>query len=89
MFMGLNYTTDPLINVSTSCDVDFSLEQKPENGISTIWQWIFISIKNVILKGHPILYPFKQKYTCDFNPRCLVSSGLMFDDIIMDMIRNK
>ena len=33
--------------------------------------------KYIILKGHPIIYPFKQKYICDYNPRFLMSSGLM------------
>ena len=36
-----------------------------------------------------ILYPLKQKDICDYNPMYLMSSGLMFDDIIMNMIRNK
>ena len=29
----------------------------------------------------------KQKDLCDYDPRCIMSSGLMFDDIIMDIIR--
>ena len=41
------------------------------------------------MKGNPIIYPLKQKYICDYNPRCFMSSGFMFDDIIMNMIRNK
>ena len=45
--------------------------------------------KNIMLKGHPILYPLKHTYVCDYNHRCLVSSGLMFYDIIINMIRNK
>ena len=47
------------------------------------------SSKNIILKGHPIIYPLKKKYVCDYNPRCLMSIFLMFDEIIMNMIRNK
>ena len=43
----------------------------------------------MILKGHPVLYPFKQKVICEHNTRCLMSSGFMFDDIIMDIFRNK
>ena len=35
------------------------------------------------------MYPMKQKDLCDHDPRCIMSSGLMFDDIIIDIIRNK
>ena len=45
--------------------------------------------KYIILKGNPINYPLKKKDIYDYNPRCFVSSGLMFDEIIMKMIRNK
>ena len=45
--------------------------------------------KNIILRGHLIIYPLKQKDIYDYNPLCLISSGLMFDDIIMNLIRNK
>ena len=31
----------------------------------------------------------KQKYLCDYYPRCIMSIGLMFDDIITNIIRNK
>ena len=47
------------------------------------------SFKNIILKGHPIIYPLKQKYICDFNHICIVPNGLVFDDIILNMISNK
>ena len=29
----------------------------------------------------------KQKDLCDYDPRCIMSSGLMFDDIIMGTIK--
>ena len=45
--------------------------------------------KIFILKLHSIIYPLKQKEMCDYNPRCFMSSGLVFDDIIMNMICNK
>ena len=35
------------------------------------------------------MYPLKQKDICEYDPSCKISSGLMFDDIIMDIIRNK
>ena len=45
--------------------------------------------KNIILKDHPIIYPLKQKDIFDYNPRCFMSSGLVFEYIIMNMISNK
>ena len=43
--------------------------------------------KNITLKNDHIIYPMKQKDLCDYDPRCIMSSGLMFDDIIMGIIR--
>ena len=45
--------------------------------------------KNISLAVIPIMYPSKHNYICDYYPRCIMSSGLMFDEIIMDIIRNK
>ena len=42
------------------------------------------SSKNIILKGSPI-----QSDICDCNHRCLMSSGFIFDYIIMNIFRNK
>ena len=76
--------------VSLSYKVHFSPGGKKEKkDVSTIWKWILSPSKNVILKGHPIVYPLKQKEICDYNPRFFMSSGLMFHDIIMNMISNK
>ena len=33
------------------------------------------------------MYPMKQKDLCDYYPRCIMYSGLIFDDIIMGIIR--
>ena len=43
--------------------------------------------KNTTLKNDHIIYPMKQKDLCEYDPRFIVSSGLMFDDIIMGTIR--
>ena len=43
--------------------------------------------KNITLKKDHIMYPMKQKYLCDYDPRCIMSSGFMFDDIIMVTIK--
>ena len=45
--------------------------------------------KNISLTYCPIMYPSKQKYICNYYPICIMSSGLMFDDIIMNIISNK
>ena len=45
--------------------------------------------RNILLTGRPILYSLKQKHLCDYNTGCIMSSGLMFNDIIMNIIRNK
>ena len=50
---------------------------------------MFSFIKNIILKGKHIIHPLKQVSICYYNPRCLVSIGLMFDDIILNLSRNK
>ena len=45
--------------------------------------------KTISLTGFPIIYPFKYKDICNYDPRCLMSSGLMFNEIIMNILRNK
>ena len=42
------------------------------------------SSKNIILKDHPI-----QNDICYYNHRCLMSSGLIFDYIIMNIFSKK
>ena len=39
------------------------------------------------MKKDHILYPMKQKNLCDYDPRCIMYIGLMFDDIIMGTIK--
>ena len=45
--------------------------------------------KNKFPEIFPYYDPLKQKDLCDYDPRCIMSSGVMFDDIIMNIIRNK
>ena len=47
----------------------------------------YLHQKNITLKKDNIIYPMKQKYLCDYDPRCIISSCLMFDDIIMGTIK--
>ena len=43
--------------------------------------------KNITLTNYHVMYPMKQKYLCEYATRYIISSGLMFDDIIMGIIR--
>ena len=43
--------------------------------------------KNITLKKDHIFYPMKQKDLCDYDPVYIMSSGSMFDDIIMGTIK--
>ena len=43
--------------------------------------------KKITLKSNHFIFPRKNKDICDYDPRCIMSSGLMFDDIIMDNIK--
>ena len=87
--MVLHHTMYPLMKFSTNYNIVFRLDKIIRNIYFHHFQWILISIKNIILKGHPILYILKQKDICDYNLRCLMSSVLVFYDIIMNIIRNK
>ena len=44
--------------------------------------------KNITLTDNHIMYPMKQKNICEYYTRCIMSIGLIFDDVIMDIIRN-
>ena len=44
--------------------------------------------KNITLTDNHIMYPMRQKDICDYDPRCIMYSGLIFYDIIMYIIRN-
>ena len=43
--------------------------------------------KTITLKKSHIIFPMKNKDICDNDHRCIMSSGLMVDDIIMDDIK--
>ena len=43
-------------------------------------------MKQITLKKDNIVYPMKQKDLCDYDRIRIMSSGLMFGDIIMDTI---
>ena len=39
--------------------------------------------KNITLENDNIIYPMKQKDLCDYDTKCIMSTSLMFYDIIM------
>ena len=41
------------MNVYKSCKVVFSIEEKTEKDISTIWKLVLISVKNYYIEGSP------------------------------------
>ena len=86
--MGLNHTLYPLMNVSTSYKVVFSLEKTKQKN-SPFGNEFLSPSKNIILKTRPIIYPLKYKDICDYNNVCLMPSGLMLDYIIIHMISNE
>ena len=57
--------------------------------IATISQFFLPSSTNIVFNGQQILYPLKKKNICYYNPRCVMPSGLMFDDIKINIFRNK
>ena len=44
--------------------------------------------KNTTLTDYHNMSSMKQRYLCEYDPRCIMSSGLMFDKIIIDIITN-
>ena len=43
--------------------------------------------KNITLKKNHFILPMKNKDICDYDPRCIMPSGLMVNDIIMNHIK--
>ena len=67
------------------------IHSRPNNNINTFPPFCnkFLPLlRTFSLTGFPILYPLKQKDICDYDPRCIISNGLMFDDIIMNILNN-
>ena len=44
-------------------------------------------LQKITLKKSHNIFSMKDKDICDNDPRCIVSSGLMVDDIIMDHMK--
>ena len=44
------------------------------------------SSKQLKIGPRYFIFPIKQEDTCDYNPRCFVSSGLILDYIIMNLL---
>ena len=65
--MGLKNTGYQLMKVSLSCKVVFGLGKKRINIFHYLANEVLSPSKNIILKGHPIIYPLKQRDICDYN----------------------
>ena len=77
------------MNVYLSFKAVISPEDKIINWYLHHLEMILTLIENITFKDHHILNSSKQKEICDYNYRCLISIGLMFDDIIMNILRKK
>ena len=70
----------------------YCLQSRPNNQIkifSPFGNEFLPPSRNITFKCFPIIYPLKHKYLCDYNTRCLMPSGFMLDDIIINTLRNK
>ena len=50
--------------------------------------YLLASSKQIKLCTRDYIFPIKQDDICDYNPLCFMSSGLMLDNIIMNLITN-
>ena len=70
-------------------DFVHSRQKHQRNIFTPIGNELLTPSKNISLKGCPILYPLKHNDLWGYDPICLISSGLLFDDIIMNILKNK
>ena len=86
--MGLSHNVHPLMKDSLSWKVVFI-----QGGRISRRHFYHLAMNSYLhqkispLTNDHIIYPMKQKDICDHGPRCIMSSGLIFDDIIMGIIR--
>ena len=85
----LNHTLHLLMNVSPSWSFVFSLDQRFREINFHHFSMNSYLHKNISFTGCPIIYPFKYKYICEYDTIFIMSSGLIFYDIMMNIIRNK
>ena len=48
----------------------------------------YLHQNNITLTKYHMMYPIKKKDLCNYDHNCIMSSDLMLDDIIVDIIRN-
>ena len=71
-------------------ELEGCLHSRPKNKLKTfppLGKEFLLPSKNITLTNDHIIYPKRRKDLCDYDPRCIMSSGLMFDDILMGIIR--
>ena len=98
-FVGMKKTHDFMYGLKSQCSsikeifskLGGCLHSRPKNKLKTFPPFrneFLPPSKNITLKDYHMMYPMKQKYLCDYDHICIMSSGLIFDYIIMVIIRN-
>ena len=81
--MCLNQTVIKLINVSQNLKICVNLEEHKRDVHYQHFAMNFCPHKKSIeWKTYSLSF---ETIECDYNPRCIVSSGSIFDDIIMNL----
>ena len=65
-----------------------SIRKNKSNNFPPIGNELLPPSKNITLTDYHIMYSIKQKDLCDYDHRFIMSSGFIFYEIIMDIIRN-
>ena len=87
--MCLYQTVFPLMNVSQSFKVYVNLEDLSRNLYFHHFAMLFCLHQKNNIEWQTYYYHSKQVNICDYNPTCLMPSGLMFDEIMTNLFRNR
>ena len=68
-------------------EVHLQSSKTKQNTFSPLQKDFLPPSKKIILKKNHTLFPMKNKDLCDHDPRCIMSCGLMCDDIIRGYIK--
>ena len=77
-----------LINWTTTYEtwILFSKQRGENKNTRPMFDNKFLAyLKPIKLCTRDSIFPIKQEDICDYNPLCFISSGLMIDDIIMNL----
>ena len=68
-------------------EVYLQSRKKKSNTFSPLQKDFLPPPKKITLKKNNTMFPMKNKDLCDHDPRCIISCGLMCDDIIRDYMK--